>query len=108
MTKKSSSSLGQEEHSYVETISVIQTEIKTEVAHLFDSFGFLSEILDHVLQYLFATSAFFQEGNSQTGEYERRNREEGRDRGRRKRIIVEAGDGGVNSREIGGWEENMK
>lgn len=63
MTKKLSSSLGQEEHSYVETISVIQTEIKTEVARLFDSFGFLSEILDHVLQYFFATSAFFQEGN---------------------------------------------
>lgn len=63
MAKKSSSSLGQEEHSCVGTISASQTEIKTEVARLFDSFGFLSEIPDHVLHYLFATSAFFQEDN---------------------------------------------
>lgn len=33
--------------------------------------------------------------------------EKTKERGRGKRIIVEAGSGGVNSREMGGWEENM-
>lgn len=74
---------------------------------LFDSLGFLSEILGYVLHYLFATSASFQEQSNWRVWGRGRGREEERDRGQRKRIIVEAGDGGVNSREIGRWEENM-
>lgn len=78
---------------------------------MLDSLGFLSEILRLSCTIFLLRLLPFKKKTEQSKwrvQGRERDREEGRNRGRRKRIIVEAGDEGVNSREIGGWEENVK
>lgn len=63
----------------------------------------------YVLHYLVATSASFKEENRTVRLESMRERKEQRIKkrwGKRKSVIVDAGDGGINTREMGGREEN--